>query len=180
MKSNMHLASATLPSPVGPLTLIADTTGMVAVLWENERPGRVPLDGDVGSDAMPILQEAKRQFEEYFNGQRQTFDLPLSAKGTPFQRNVWKALTAIPYGTTRTYAEIARKIGRPRAVRAVGAAIGRNPLSILVPCHRVIGSNGKLTGFAGGLPRKAILLKLENTGERASAQTIAKRQRSAG
>lgn len=180
MKSNPHLASATLPSPVGPLTLIANAEGMVAVLWENERPGRVPLDGDVGSDTMPILQEAKRQLAEYFNGRRQTFDLPLAAKGTPFQSKVWKALTAIPYGTTRTYAEIARQIGRHRAVRAVGAAIGRNPLSILVPCHRVIGSNGKLTGFAGGLPRKAILLELESTGERASAQTTAKRLRSAG
>lgn len=172
-----RLASTTLHSPVGLLTLVADTTGMVAVLWENERPGRVPLDGDVGSDAIPILQEAKRQFVEYFNGRRQTFDLPLAAKGTPFQSKVWEALMAISYGSTRTYGEIARQIGRPRAVRAVGAAIGRNPLSILVPCHRVIGSNGKLTGFAGGLPRKAILLELESAGKPAATRTRVTRRR---
>ena len=166
-----QLASATLPSPVGPLTLVAGTTGLVAVLWENEKPGRVPLDGTPGSETVPVLQMAKRQLTEYFNGKRQGFDLPCTATGTPFQTKVWKALSAIPYGSTRTYAQIARQIGRPRAVRAVGAAIGRNPLSILVPCHRVIGSNGKLTGFAGGLPRKEILLELERSGKSSAPST---------
>ncbi|MBP8257362.1 MAG: methylated-DNA--[protein]-cysteine S-methyltransferase, partial [Opitutaceae bacterium] len=102
---------------------------------------------------------------------------PCTAAGTPFQTKVWEALSAIPYGSTRTYAQIARQIGRPRAVRAVGAAIGRNPLSILVPCHRVIGSNGKLTGFAGGLPRKEVLLELERSGGSSVPKTGSTRQK---
>jgi len=108
-----------------------------------------------------VLTETQRQIDEYFNGQRQQFCVPLELAGTPFQQRVWSALLQIPYGQTRSYAQIARQIGTPDAVRAVGAANGRNPVSIVVPCHRVIGSTGKLTGFAGGLEAKAQLLSLE-------------------
>jgi methylated-DNA-[protein]-cysteine S-methyltransferase len=109
----------------------------------------------------PLLVEAERQLAEYFAGRRQRFALPLDPSGTTFQRDVWDALQTIPFGETRSYAQIAKQIGQPRAVRAVGAANGRNPLSIVVPCHRVVGSTGALTGFAGGLAVKARLLALE-------------------
>jgi methylated-DNA-[protein]-cysteine S-methyltransferase len=108
------------------------------------------------------LLEAERQLDEYFAGTRRTFELPLELAGTEFQRSVWRALLTIPYGETRSYGQIARQIGRPAAVRAVGAANGRNPLAIVAPCHRVVGSTGKLTGFAGGLRAKAFLLELES------------------
>ena len=108
--------------------------------------------------AHPVLDQAARELEQYFEGKRRTFSSPLAAAGTPFQREVWDALAAIPFGQSRSYAEIATAIGRSRAVRAVGAANGANPLSIFVPCHRVIGADGKLTGYGGGLPAKAWLL----------------------
>ena len=113
-----------------------------------------------------MLTRAARQLAEYFAGTRRTFDLPLAftARGTPFQQKVWRALLTIPFGETRSYGEIAAQIGSPRAVRAVGAANGRNPISIVAPCHRVVGANGKLTGFAGGLENKAYLLALEGAG----------------
>jgi methylated-DNA-[protein]-cysteine S-methyltransferase len=117
------------------------------------------LAGD--DNAHPLILEAERQLAEYFAGRRQRFTLPLDPSGTAFQRDVWDALRTIPFGETRSYAQIARQIGHPRAVRAVGAANGRNPLSIVVPCHRVVGSTGALTGFAGGLDVKARLLALE-------------------
>jgi methylated-DNA-[protein]-cysteine S-methyltransferase len=148
-------------SPVGVLTLIASNDGLAAILWENDRPGRVRLDV-VGVDAEhPVLRETERQLAEYFAGRRKVFDLQLDFAGTDFQKRVWRALLTIPFGETRTYAQIARQIGHPRAVRAVGAANGRNPISIVTPCHRVIGSSGALTGFAGGLEVKASLLGLE-------------------
>jgi methylated-DNA-[protein]-cysteine S-methyltransferase len=148
-------------SPVGRLTLVATDEGLAAVLWENDPPHRVRLHIDAEDDGHPVLVDAARQLEEYFAGRRTAFALTLDVEGTAFQRQVWSALLAIPFGETRSYGEIAAQIGRPRAVRAVGAANGRNPLSIVAPCHRVVGSTGKLTGFAGGLDVKARLLALE-------------------
>ena len=153
--------SKTMRSPVGILTLIASNDGLAAILWENDKPRRVPLTVVAEDATHPILLDAERQLEQYFAGRRKIFDLALDVSGTEFQKKVWRALLAIPYGETRTYAEIAREIGHPTAVRAVGAANGRNPLSIVAPCHRVIGSTGALTGFAGGLAMKAQLLRLE-------------------
>lgn len=151
----------TMPSPVGVLTLVANEHGLAAVLWENDDPKRVrlsPLNEDVRH---PVLLEAERQLTDYFAGKREKFELKLDFTGTEFQRQVWQALLTIPFGETRSYAQIAEQIGNPGAVRAVGAANGKNPISIIAPCHRVIGSNGKLTGFAGGMEAKAFLLKLE-------------------
>jgi len=150
-----------IQSPVGTLKLIASDDGLAAVLWENDKPGRVRLDVVGEDDLHPMLLETERQLGEYFAGRRKTFDLKLDFTGTDFQRKVWAALLTIPYGETRTYGQIARQIGSPNAVRAVGAANGRNPISIVAPCHRVIGSTGELTGFAGGLERKEHLLELE-------------------
>ena len=110
-----------------------------------------------------MLLEARRQLDDYFAGTRRDFDLPLSPRGTEFQRNVWRTLAAIPYGSTWSYRDLAQRIGRPAAMRAVGAANGRNPLPIVLPCHRVIGADGSLTGFGGGLPTKAFLLRLEGS-----------------
>jgi methylated-DNA-[protein]-cysteine S-methyltransferase len=158
----MSLAYKFMPSPVGKLKLIASDQGLVAVLWENDRPHRVRLSELVENPQHPILIETERQLTEYFAGKRQDFKVALDMRGTPFQRNVWEALLAIPFGETRSYGQLARQLGNPNATRAVGAANGRNPISIIVPCHRVIGSSGKLTGFAGGLETKAHLLDLEN------------------
>jgi methylated-DNA-[protein]-cysteine S-methyltransferase len=151
----------TVQSPVGRLTLVATDDGLAGILWENERPRRVRLHRDGRDDSHPVLVETERQLEEYFAGRRRRFTLKLDLSGTPFQRQVWDALLTIPFGETRSYGAIARQIGRPRAVRAVGAANGRNPVSIVAPCHRVVGSTGALTGFAAGLDVKARLLALE-------------------
>jgi methylated-DNA-[protein]-cysteine S-methyltransferase len=148
-------------SPVGRLTLVATDDGLSAILWEHDRPGRVRLLLAAEEPRHPVLIEAARQIGEYFDRRRHVFTVPRDVTGTPFQRKVWEALLTIPFGETRTYAQIARQIGSPDAVRAVGAANGRNPLSIVAPCHRVIGSNGALTGFAGGMEAKAYLLDLE-------------------
>ena len=156
-----HYVSKTIDSPVGALKLVASATGLRAILWQGDSPRRVPLQNVSESEDDPILAEAERQLREYFAGQRTEFSLPLDFAGTDFQRRVWQALLTIPYGETRTYAEIARQIGSPEAVRAVGAANGRNPISIIAPCHRVVGSSGELRGFAGGLETKAWLLGLE-------------------
>lgn len=157
----MALARSTMPSPVGELTLIASETGLVAVLWENDDPTRVRL-ADVQDEAdHPVLTRTAAQLAEYFAGERRSFDLPLDFRGTDFQKSVWAQLLAIPFGETRSYGEIARKLGNPTASRAIGAANGRNPISIIAPCHRVVGASGSLTGFAGGLETKAFLLKLE-------------------
>ncbi len=148
----------TLDTPIGTLRLFADDEALVTV----EFPGGAgPQAAARSASGHPVLDRALRQLREYFEGQRTTFHLPLRAAGTPFQRQVWAALSGIPYGETRSYADIAAEVGRPRAVRAVGAANGRNPLPIVVPCHRVVGSNGSLTGFGGGLPTKAWLLRHE-------------------
>ncbi|MEO7272663.1 MAG: methylated-DNA--[protein]-cysteine S-methyltransferase [Vicinamibacterales bacterium] len=148
-------------SPVGRLTLVATDAGLAAILWENDRPGRVRLPLDAEEPSHPVLIDTAQQLADYFAGRRRVFTMPLDMSGTPFQRQVWQALLTIPFGETRTYAQIALQIGSPSAVRAVGAANGRNPVSIVAPCHRVIGSGGQLTGFAGGLETKAFLLDLE-------------------
>lgn len=148
-------------SPVGSLKIIASDQGVAAILWENDSPRRVPLQGLTEKPGHPVLRAAEKQLREYFAGKRDRFDLKLDFAGTPFQKKVWSALLKIPFGETRSYGDIARQVGRPKAVRAVGAANGRNPISIVTPCHRVIGSNGKLIGFAGGLPVKKYLLEME-------------------
>ncbi len=150
-----------IESPVGQLTLVASRQGLSAILWENEKPNRVRL-GEMKEDSEnPLLLKTQEQLAQYFSGKRKYFDIDLDPMGTNFQKKVWKALQKIPFGETRSYKELAKEIGNLKAVRAVGAANGRNPISILVPCHRVIGASGKLTGFAGGLKNKEILLKLE-------------------
>ncbi|QXT34293.1 methylated-DNA--[protein]-cysteine S-methyltransferase [Sphingomonas sanguinis] len=164
------LSECTMASPVGELTLVASEKGLRAVLWAEERVGRVPLPERRDDPAHAVLAQAIRQLSEYFAGERCVFDLPLDPVGTAFQKAVWTGLNAIPYGETRSYAALATAIGRPGASRAVGAANGRNPLSIVTPCHRVIGANGTLTGFAGGLAVKQWLLAHER-GERALALT---------
>jgi methylated-DNA-[protein]-cysteine S-methyltransferase len=135
-------AGKVIDSPVGKLKLVASERGLAAILWENDNPRRVPLGDVVDSDTHPVLLETERQLQEYFAGRRREFALPMDFRGTEFQRRVWSALLTIPYGQTRSYAQIAQQIGCPTAVRAVGAANGRNPLSIIAPCHRVVGSNG--------------------------------------
>ncbi len=152
------------PTPVGRLMLVASPVGLRAVLWEGEDRRRVPLGPFVATDGEPapgLLADTAGQLDEYFAGRRRRFDLPLDPVGTPFQRAAWGALTGIAYGTTTTYAEQAARLGDRRRARAVGAANGRNPLSIVLPCHRVVGGDGALTGFAGGLAAKRYLLDLE-------------------
>jgi len=154
--------SSSFVSPVGVLKLVASSFGLVAVLWENDNPKRVRIGPTSEDAADAILIEAKRQLKAYFAGDLKVFTLRLDFRGTDFQRSVWEALLTIPFGETRTYSEIACQIARPKASRAVGAANGRNPISIIAPCHRVIGSNGALTGFAGGIAAKEYLLRLES------------------
>jgi methylated-DNA-[protein]-cysteine S-methyltransferase len=152
----------TMRSPVGQLTLVGSERGLAAVLWEDDSPSRVRLERTKEDASHPVLLQAQRELEEYFAGKRRTFTVKLDPAGTEFQNKVWNALRTIPFGETRSYGQIANQIGSRKAVRAVGAANGRNPLSIIVPCHRVIGADGKLTGFAGGLEVKAQLLALEH------------------
>jgi len=159
----MGLVYKTVRSPVGKLKLVASDKGLVAILWENEKSGRVPLSELQKNDRHPILLKTEQQLNEYFAGQRKQFSIALDMRGTRFQKNVWDALLAIPFGETRSYGQLTKQLGNHKASRAVGAANGRNPLSIIVPCHRVIGSSGKLTGFAGGLETKAHLLSLEKS-----------------
>ena len=157
----MSLAYKVIESPVGKLKLVASDNGLVAILWENDNPRRVKLTELLENERHPILVNAEQQLGEYFSGKRNSFSVVLDMRGTRFQKDVWEALLAIPFGETRSYSQLAKRLGNPRATRAVGAANGRNPLSIIVPCHRVIGSSGKLTGFAGGVDKKARLLSLE-------------------
>lgn len=158
----MTLAYTIIPSPVGALKLVASDRGLTAILWEcDAESDRVKLGAMTEDAGHPLLVEAARQIGEYFAGERTAFDVPLDFRGTDFQKSVWAALLAIPFGETRSYGEIARAVGRPTAFRAVGAANGKNPISIIAPCHRVIGTGGALTGFAGGLEAKALLLRIE-------------------
>lgn len=146
-----------IDSPIGPLLLVGDETGLRRLEFVK---GRTRPDPAWREDAAP-LQDAIRQLRAYFAGKLEKFDIPLAPEGTPFQRQVWKRLCEIPYGETISYGELARRIGNPKASRAVGLANGSNPIAIVIPCHRVIGSNGKLTGYGGGLPLKEKLLALE-------------------
>ncbi|MBZ5600439.1 MAG: methylated-DNA--[protein]-cysteine S-methyltransferase [Acidobacteriia bacterium] len=146
-----------IDSPVGPLMLVGDDAGLRRLEFVKGRPRPDPAWRE---DAAP-LQDAIRQLRAYFAGKLERFDIPLAPEGTPFQRQVWKRLCEIPYGETISYGELARRIGNPKASRAVGLANGSNPIAIVIPCHRVIGSNGKLTGYGGGLPLKEKLLALE-------------------
>jgi methylated-DNA-[protein]-cysteine S-methyltransferase len=149
-------------SPVGRLKLVASDRGLVAILWStDEKTERVTLPHARKQDRHPILVAAEKQLKEYFAGRRKRFSVRLDLRGTPFQKKVWRALLKIPHGETRTYGEIARQLGHPNGARAVGAANGKNPVSIIAPCHRLVGSTGKLRGFAGGLKAKADLLKHE-------------------
>lgn len=153
-----------LDTPIGELRLVANAAALVAVLWPDEDASRVGLVGSplLEDEAHPALAVAVRQLEEYFAGERQNFDLPYAfVGGTEFQRLAWRSLAEIPFGQTVSYGEQARRIQRPKAVRAIGAANGRNPLSIVLPCHRVVGAKGTLTGFAGGLEAKRWLLSFE-------------------
>lgn len=152
----------TLESPVGKLRLIASEQALLAVLWQHEGFDRVKIETGSEAPEHPVLQQTSAQLKAYFARELTHFELPLAPEGTEFQLRVWKALQDIPYGETISYGELARRLGDPKASRAVGAANGKNPISIIVPCHRVIGASGKLTGFGGGLEAKARLLALES------------------
>ena len=155
-------AHTVIDSPLGPLTLVADD-GMLTGLYLNRQRHAPATErfGEPADETNAPFAETSRQLKEYFAGQRTEFDLPLAPDGTPFQRRVWAALREIPYGETISYGRLADRIGRPTAARAVGLANGRNPIGIVVPCHRVIGANGKLTGYGGGVERKEHLLAFE-------------------
>ncbi|MGO4223416.1 methylated-DNA--[protein]-cysteine S-methyltransferase [Lysobacter sp. TAF61] len=154
------IVHTTIASPVGPLLLAASDDGLHLIEFHTPRhPMRRNAQWRQGDNA--LLRLATRQLDEYFAGKRRDFELELAPQGTPFQREVWQTLAAIPYGATISYAQLAQRIGKPAAVRAVGAANGRNPLPLVLPCHRVIGSDGSLTGFGGGLPTKQFLLQME-------------------
>jgi methylated-DNA-[protein]-cysteine S-methyltransferase len=150
-----------MKSPLGTLLLTAENGSLIGVHFPRQKHDRPRQPHWQRADDDPVLANARTQLAEYFAGRRTRFDLPLAARGTPFQQAVWRALLAVPFGGTSTYGAIAAAIRRPSAVRAVGSAIGANPIGIIVPCHRVIGRDGSLTGYAGGLERKAKLLALE-------------------
>ncbi len=169
--ASVGLWAAQLPrhiliTPLGRVLLAASDVGLAGLWFEGQRHGPLAAWRGLGHQPTqpghPVLQTAERQLQDYFAGRRQAFDLPLDlSHGTPFQRQVWQALRDIPAGRTAAYAELAQRIDAPQAARAVGAAVGRNPISIIVPCHRVLGAGGSLTGYAGGLDRKRALLTLE-------------------
>ena len=150
-----------MDSPVGRLKLVGSDKGLTAILWPNDNPKRVPLGALTEDTKNPYLIQAEAELAEYFASQRRSFTVPLDFRGTDFQQSVWRALLTIPFGETRSYGQIAAQLGKPSASRAVGGANGKNPISIIAPCHRVIGASGTLTGFAGGLKTKAHLLALE-------------------
>lgn len=160
MNPSRHIAQHRIASPLGEILLARMERGL-AGLWfagQKDHPGTLAVPQDGGD---PLFADVERQLDEYWRGQRREFEVPLDLHGTPFQRTVWDALLRVPYGVTWTYRRIAEQLGSLTATRAVGAAVGRNPVSIIVPCHRVIGSSGSLTGYAGGLERKIELLRLE-------------------
>ncbi len=148
-----------VPSPIGTLLLVSDSAGLRQINFVKQEAASLNSEWHENPTA---LSEPVRQLRAYFAGKLQAFDLPLAPRGTPFQQNVWRELRQIPYGHTLSYGELARRIGNPSASRAVGLANGSNPIPIVIPCHRVIGSNGKLTGYGGGLPIKQNLLALEH------------------
>lgn len=153
-----------MDSPLKRLRLIAGSKGLVAVLWNAEDLYQINSRPLKKEEAHPLLIDTQRQLEEYFNKKRMVFDLPLDLTGTAFQKKVWEALLTIPYGKTKSYSDLAIQLGDRKAVRAVGGALNKNPVSIIVPCHRVIGTSGDLTGFGGGLANKHYLLELEDEG----------------
>ena len=163
MKNNETLRRCSYASPLGPMTLAASDKGLAGIWFDGQKhmpdTSAWPIQ-----DQHPVLLQAQAQLREYFAGQRQQFDLRLDLdQGTDFQQQVWRGLLDIPAGRTMAYGALAARIGRPAAVRALGAAVGRNPISIVVPCHRVVGADGSLTGYAGGLERKVALLQLEQS-----------------
>lgn len=151
-----------MASPIGALIIVAADERIAAIHFDGQGIDRFKRGTPVRDDAWPVLVKARRQLSEYFAGERRDFDLPLDLGGTDFQRSVWETLLTIPYGETWSYADVANRLGKPTATRAVGAANGQNPIPIVGPCHRVIGKNGSLTGFGGGLPLKEKLLALES------------------
>ena len=154
------VAQCRIETPLGPLTLAATTRGLAGAWFDGQQHHPGAIDAPVDPQH-PHLALAAREFAAYFSGQCVHFTVPLDAAGTPFQRSVWQALLGIAPGDCDTYGAIARRVGRPRGARAVGAAVGRNPISVIVPCHRVVGGDGSLTGYAGGLARKRALLAHE-------------------
>lgn len=166
----MENLTAYLASPLGPLRLTSDGISLTGLWMEGDQ-----VTNTGPTPTAPPLAEAISQLEEYFEGRRTHFDLPLAPQGTAFQHTVWEALLGIPYGDTISYGELAARVGQPRAARAVGMANGRNPISIIIPCHRVIGASGKLTGYGGGLPRKEALLAFEEAVLRQGPHTFAPR-----
>ncbi len=156
-----ELFSSVTDTPVGELTIVVSSEGVRAILWPDDDPARVRLDTPTVDSGNRVINATIAQLAEYFEGERTVFDVPLDPVGTAFQRSAWDALRSIPYGTTVSYGEQAERMGDRRKARAVGAANGRNPISIVVPCHRVVGANGALTGFAGGTDTKAWLIAHE-------------------
>lgn len=177
MKFDLSTVQTRWGSPLGEMCLAASSQGLVGAWFVNQQHLPRHLNGPiawprVNADKLtqPVLQQAIQQLADYFAGNRKTFELPLDINGgTLFQQSVWRALSDIPFGISCTYGDISRQIGNPKAVRAVGAAVGRNPLSLIVPCHRVLGSDGSLTGYAGGLDRKLALLNLERVAFKSQA-----------
>lgn len=166
-----------IDSPVGMLTLVASHAGLHAVLWDHEVEACRPNPSSLAEDANhPILLEAGRQLDAYFAGTRTRFEIPLAPRGTEFQRSIWTLLCEIPYGQTWSYGELASRSGDRNRSRAVGLANSKNPISIVIPCHRVIGRSGALIGFGGGLPNKAFLLDLEQRVQGASRRSHSARQ----
>jgi len=152
-----------IPSPIDELIAVTNGQALIGLYMAIHKGGDPIKIGWQENPDHPVLKAAQAQLDEYFRGERHEFDLPLAAQGTEFQQQVWQSLTQIPYGTTMSYGDLARKLGNPDATRAVGLANGKNPISIIVPCHRVIGADGSLTGFGGGVGRKRFLLDLEAT-----------------
>lgn len=161
MKPTPSLFRLTRPSPIGELILVATDAALVGLFMETY--ASEPLIAEAEERRTPLLKRVSAQLDEYFEGRRERFDVPLAPRGTAFQTSVWAVLQRIPFGVTWSYAQVARALGTPKAVRAVGAANGRNPISVIIPCHRVIGADGSLTGYGGGLPRKRWLLAHEKT-----------------
>ena len=157
----MNQYHKTIASPIGILTLVTDDKSLTQISWEN--PGIIPVQRDPAfeNENHPLLLQAAEELNEYFAGRRQVFSIDVNPAGTEFQKKIWKALLTIPFGKTKTYGEIAALIGNPDAVRAAGGAANKNPVPVIIPCHQVIGADGKLVGFGGGLERKAYLLHLE-------------------
>ncbi len=161
MEAGKNLFFDDFPSPVGRIRLVGTTKELVAILWEGEGYDRVKLSVAIQNEHVPILLETKRQLEEYFNKKRIVFDIPVYFSGSKFQEKIWRTLMTIPFGETKTYGQLAEMIGDKKATRAVGGALNKNPISIIIPCHRITGASGKLGGFAGGSRNKMTLLELE-------------------